>query len=110
MYYHCLMTFCPPFFSLDHLDTMFTRSARDYLKTTGQLCLHEMMHTRVADGGKVPHLIDEVVVEPGRIYPEYPAAYGPALLHAAYPSTGCALGVLRACSPKKAAGTDWTLK
>ena len=86
MYYHC-MTFCP-LFSFDNLGTKF--------QTTG----HEMTHTRVADGGKKPHIIDEDVVEPDRFYPGNPAGYGPALVHAAYPSTGCALGVIRACSPK----------
>jgi len=33
-----------------------------WLRTTGQFFLHEMMHTRIADGGVEPHIIDEYVV------------------------------------------------
>lgn len=93
-YYHYI-TLCPPFFSLDSMNTKLadvekdlsshsTRSASDmqYLKTTGQFFLHEMMHTRVADGGKEPHIVDEGVVEPGKTYPGNPGAYGAARVHA----------------------------
>jgi hypothetical protein len=92
-YYHYI-TFCPPFFSLDNLDQKITEIESDlssgktdkasdmrYLRTTGQYFLHEMMHTRIADGGKEPHITDEGVVEPGRKYPGNPAAYGPNLVH-----------------------------
>lgn len=92
-YYHYI-TFCPPFFSLDNIDQKITEieselsggktekaSDMRYLRTTGQYFLHEMMHTRIADGGKEPHITDEGVVEPGRTYPGNPAAYGPNLVH-----------------------------
>ncbi|KAJ5577638.1 uncharacterized protein N7459_006602 [Penicillium hispanicum] len=92
-YYHYI-TFCPPFFSIDNMDQKLTEieselssgktdkaSDMRYLRTTGQFFLHEMMHTRIADGGKEPHITDEGVTEPGKTYPGNPAAYGPNLVH-----------------------------
>jgi hypothetical protein len=95
-YYHYI-TLCPPFFGLDTLDTKIgevekdlasgsTKLASDmtWLKSTGQFFLHEMMHTRVADGGVEPHIIDEYVVpipdgeKPGT---NDVKAYGPRLVH-----------------------------
>ena len=95
-YYHYI-TLCPPFFSLDSLSDKLdeiegdlasgsTTKASDmrYLKSTGQFFLHEMMHTRIADGGVEPHIIDEYVVpipageKPGT---KDRKAYGPGLVH-----------------------------
>lgn len=69
-YYHYI-TFCPSFFLLDNMDQKIaeigselsggkTEKASDmrYLRTTGQYFFHEMMHTRIADGGKEPHITD----------------------------------------------------
>ncbi|KAH0172234.1 hypothetical protein KCU67_g1814, partial [Aureobasidium melanogenum] len=61
-WYHYI-AFCPPFFTLDNLSEKFrsieqelasgnTKYARqmNWLKTTGQYFLHEIMHTRIATG------------------------------------------------------------
>lgn len=76
--YHYI-TFCPLFFTLPSLNEKIdeieddltkgrTDRARDmeWLKSTGQFFLHEMMHTRIADGGEEPHIIDEYVVQPDK--------------------------------------------
>lgn len=95
-YYHYI-TVCPVFFQLDTLSSKMeevekdlasgsTKMASDmtWLRNTGQFFLHEMMHTRLVDGGIEPHIIDEYVVPipPG----EKPGtndvkAYGPRLVH-----------------------------
>ncbi|KAL9123607.1 MAG: hypothetical protein Q9217_006976, partial [Psora testacea] len=94
-YYY--ITLCPAFFSLDSLSTKIndveqdlaggsTKMAKDmtYLRTSGQFFLHEMMNTRIADGGVEPHIIDEYVVripdgeKPGT---NDVKAYGPRLVH-----------------------------
>jgi hypothetical protein len=95
-YYHYI-TLCPTFFTLETLDTKLqqvesdlasgsTKTATDmtWLRTTGQFFLHEIMHTRLADGGVEPHIIDEFVapVDPGS--PRFKNdvyAYGPRLVH-----------------------------
>jgi hypothetical protein len=72
--YHHYITLCPPFFTLDTLATKIqdveadlasgsTKMAKDmsWLKSTGQFFLHEMMHTRIADGDIEPYIIDEYV-------------------------------------------------
>jgi hypothetical protein len=89
-YWYHYITLCPPFFSLETLDTKLndveqelangvTRMAKDmtWLRTTGQFLLHEMMHTRLADGGVEPHINDEYV-NPGGLGPR---AYGPKLVN-----------------------------
>ena len=72
-YYHYI-TLCPTFFTMDTLATKLnqveqdlakgsTKMAKDmdWLKSSGQLFLHEMMHTRIADGGYEPHINDEYI-------------------------------------------------
>ena len=94
-YYHYI-TLCPTFFTLETLSDKVeeieadlasgkTEKASDmrYLSNTGQFFLHEMMHTRVADGGVEPHIIDEYVTD---LKGERPGtndvrAYGPRLVH-----------------------------
>lgn len=95
--YYQYITLCPVFFGLDTLDTKIneveqelakvsTTMAKDmtWLRSTGQYFLHEMMHTRIADGGVEPHITDEYVVpipkgeEPGT---NDVRAYGPRLVH-----------------------------
>ena len=95
-YYYHYITLCPTFFTLETLSDKVdeieadlasgnTDKARDmrYLKNTGQFFLHEMMHTRIADGGVEPHIIDEYVID---LKGEKPGmndvrAYGPRLVH-----------------------------
>ena len=95
-YYHYI-TLCPPFFTIDSLSDKLGEIEQDlasgsttkagdmrYLSSTGQFFLHEMMHTRIADGGVEPHIIDEYVVpipageKPGT---NDVKAYGPRLVH-----------------------------
>lgn len=72
--YYYYITLCPTFFELETLNTKInvveqelasgsTRMAKDmtWLTSSGQFLLHEMMHTRIADGGVEPHIIDEYV-------------------------------------------------
>lgn len=72
-YYHYI-TLCPTFFTMDTLGTKInqveqdlakgsTKMAKDmeWLRSSGQMFLHEMMHTRIADGGVEPHITDEYV-------------------------------------------------
>ena len=90
VYYYHYITLCPPFFTMESLSTKIndveqelargeTTMATDmrYLSNTGQLFLHEMMHTRIADGGVEPHIIDEYV-DPSGVGPK---AYGPKLVN-----------------------------
>lgn len=97
LYYYHYITVCPAFFTLDSLSETIneveqdlargsTRMASDmsWLRTAGQFFLHEMMHTRIADGGVEPHIIDEYVAKipdgekPGA---NDPLAYGPKRVH-----------------------------
>lgn len=72
-YYHYI-TLCPPFFTLDALEKKFSDLEREiasrditkaqdmnWLHTSGSFFLHEMMHTRIADGGIEPYIIDEYI-------------------------------------------------
>ncbi|KAL9619882.1 MAG: hypothetical protein Q9160_005529 [Pyrenula sp. 1 TL-2023] len=97
LYYYYYITLCPTFFTLETLDTKIndveqdlakgdTKMAKDmeWLRTTGQFFLHEMMHTRIADGGTEPHIIDEYVAPVPKdevAGKNEPKAYGPHLVH-----------------------------
>lgn len=78
-YYHYI-TLCEPFFTTATLDEVLERTEKDlashstrmatdmsWLRSTGSMFLHEMMHTRIADGGKEPHIKDEFIapIPPG---------------------------------------------
>lgn len=95
-YYHYI-TLCRPFFTLESLGDKLGEIQQDissgsskkasdmnWLKSTGQFLLHEIMHTRIADGGVEPHIIDEYVApipageSPGT---NDVKAYGPKLVH-----------------------------
>lgn len=88
-YYHYI-TLCPTFFTADSLDTKLSQveeelnrgvtdkaSNMDWLRSTGELLLHEMMHTRIADGGIEPHIGDEWI-DPNDISRP---AYGAKFVH-----------------------------
>ena len=88
-WYHYI-TLCPPFFTVDTLDTKtnefehqmangYTSLAKDirWLKTSGQYFLHEMMHTRLATAGVEPEIIDELVTDTSTV-----RAYGAKAVHA----------------------------
>ena len=96
-YYYHYITLCPPFFTIDSLSTKIntveqdlasgsTKMAKDmtWLSSTGQFFLHEMMHTRIANGSEEPHIIDEYVApipageKPGT---NDIKAYGPRLVN-----------------------------
>ena len=96
LYNYYYITLCPTFFTLDTLDKKLNdveqelgrgnkRMATDmtWLRSTGQFFLHEMMHTKIANGGE-PHIIDEYVIKipdgekPGT---NDVKAYGPRLVH-----------------------------
>ncbi|GIZ39830.1 hypothetical protein CKM354_000319700 [Cercospora kikuchii] len=91
-YYHYI-TLCPTFFKQVTLDTKLsqvedelkkgvTKMASDasWLDSTGRLLLHEMMHTRIADGGIEPHITDEGIFPKGHGDPNR-WAYGPGPVH-----------------------------
>jgi hypothetical protein len=97
VYYYHYITLCPLFFSLDTLDTKIADVERDlasgstkfatdmtWLQNTGQFFLHELMHTRIANGADEPHITDEYVApipegeNPGT---NDIKAYGPRLVH-----------------------------
>jgi hypothetical protein len=88
-WYHYI-TLCPPFFTVDTLDTKTNEVAQQlangdtswakdirWLKTTGQYFLHEMMHTRLATAGVEPEIIDELVTDTSNV-----RAYGAKAVHA----------------------------
>ncbi|MCJ1297317.1 hypothetical protein MMC08_000103 [Hypocenomyce scalaris] len=85
-YYHYI-TLCPAFFTLDSLATQLETHEEElahgdtskvvdmqYLKSTGQFFLHEMMHTQLVGQ---PHIIDERVQQDGL----GPWAYSPLLVY-----------------------------
>jgi hypothetical protein len=66
------------------LATGVTTMARDmtWLMTSGQFFLHEIMHTRIANGKDEPHIIDEWVVRPdGNSAKGDHVAYGAKWVH-----------------------------
>ena len=95
--YYNYITLCPPFFLLDTLATQLENVEKDlasgstklasdmtWLTSTGQFFLHEIMHTRIADGGVEPHITDEYVAPTPpdtKPDPSDVLAYGPRLVH-----------------------------
>jgi hypothetical protein len=97
VYYYHYITLCPLFFSPDTLDTKIADVERDvasgstkfatdmtWLQNTGQFFLHELMHTRIANGADELHITNEYVApipegeKPGT---NDIKAYGPRLVH-----------------------------
>ena len=95
-YYHYI-TLCPLFFTIDDLSTKLnmveqelasgsTKMAKDmtWLNTRGSMFLHEMLHTRIADGGVEPWIRDQYVNDvpiDGPRDPKDEPAYGPKSVH-----------------------------
>lgn len=95
--YYYYITVCPVFFTIDTLSSKIndvqqelasgsTRMATDmtWLRTTGEVFLHELMHTRIADGGVEPHIVDEYVapIPKGEVPGTNDVkAYGPRLVN-----------------------------
>lgn len=84
--YYYYITLCPPFFTIDSLNHKMddvrdalqrgdTRYATDmnWLRTTAQYFLHEMMHLRIANGKSEPHIGDQFI--------DAVAVYGAPLVH-----------------------------
>ena len=119
-YYHYI-TFCPPFFTIDTLSDKIndieqdlaggnTNTASDmtWLRTTGQYFLHELMHTRVADGGVEPHINDEYLVPADGSQPDdRRRAYGPRLVQFLARKSGASRSSTNADSYALLANAAW---